>query len=222
MRDLALPEVAELLGLEPVTLESMASAGDLPAYKMEGHWHFSRTELEAWVLQHNPALLQKAPGELLGAGRHRLYRALHHGGVYAGVKGRTKEEVIGKVVHELAARHQLDAEGVTRLLLQREEIPCALNEGIAIPHTRDFYLSHQDLVVVAYPERSIPYGALDGKPVHTLFFLFASEDRHHLDLMAKIAHFCHCPKKRTFLQEHPNKSRLLEEVYQWESQLRPR
>ena len=68
----------------------------------------------------------------------------------------------------------LDADGISQLLLDREKLqPTSLNNGIGIPHTRDFLLNaHDDIVLVAYPEKPIPYGALDGQPVHTLFFPF--------------------------------------------------
>jgi nitrogen PTS system EIIA component len=110
---------------------------------------------------------------------------------------------------------------LTDLLLDREALqPTALNNGIAIPHTRDFLLNvHHDMVPVVFPEKSISYGALDGKPVHTLFFLFASDDKKHLHLLAKIAHLSSQPTALALLQSQPSKETLLEYVKNWEGSI---
>lgn len=61
----------------------------------------------------------------------------------------------------------------------------------AIPHTRDTFLENKpDFITVAFPKETIKFDSLDGKPVYVLFFLFASDDKKHLHLLAKIAHFC--------------------------------
>jgi len=95
-----------------------------------------------------------------------------------------------------------------------------LNNGIAVPHARDFLLStHFDVVTVVSLKEGIEYGALDGLPVHTLFFLFASEDSNHLHLLAKIAHFCAQEETMAFLRHGPDKKTFLEYVKNWESTL---
>jgi PTS system nitrogen regulatory IIA component len=115
----------------------------------------------------------------------------------------------------------LDAEVLTELLLDREKLqPTALNHGIGIPHTRDFLLdAHHDVVTIAYPKKPIPYGALDGQPVHTLFFLFASDDGRHLHLLAKIAHLSSQPETLELLKTKPSKDVLLDYIKNWESEI---
>jgi nitrogen PTS system EIIA component len=115
----------------------------------------------------------------------------------------------------------LDADVITELLLEREALqPTSLNHGIGIPHTRDFLLNeHQDVVTIAFPEKPIAYGALDGKPVDTLFFLFACDDKRHLHLLAKIAHLSSHAHTLELLQSKPSKEKLLEYVKNWESQI---
>src|SRR5207244_3368095 len=103
--------------------------------------------------------------------------------------GKTKEDVIRHATKAIADKMALDAEVLTDLLLDRERHqPTSLGHGIGIPHTRDFLLNNsQDVVSVVFPEHPLDYGAPDGQPVHTLFFLFASDDKKHLHLLAKIA-----------------------------------
>jgi PTS system nitrogen regulatory IIA component len=107
------------------------------------------------------------------------------------------------------------------MLLDREKLmPTALNHGIAVPHTRDSL--HQgpfDLIFIYFPREPIEYGALDGHPVHTLFFLFACSDKTHLHLLSKLAHLSSNAASLEFLHSHPDKKQLLEYIKKWESQL---
>ncbi|HSX25884.1 MAG TPA: PTS sugar transporter subunit IIA, partial [Chlamydiales bacterium] len=66
------------------------------------------------------------------------------------------------------------------------------------------------------------YGALDNQPVHTLFFLFACDDKRHLHLLAKLAHLSSKPENLTFLQTHPSKAELLEMIKNWEANIKTR
>lgn len=150
-----------------------------------------------------------------------LYRAIHKGGVIFNVEGDSKETVIRNATGKIAPQLNIDAEVISELLLDREKMqPTALNRGIGVPHTRDFLLNTpHDTVTVVFPEHVIDYGALDNKPVHTLFFLFASQDKQHLHLLAKIAHLCSQPETITLLQTKPAKEKLLEYVKNWEASI---
>ena len=107
------------------------------------------------------------------------------------------------------------------LLVDRENLmPTSLNCGIGAPHTHDFLLKdHHDAVAIVFPEKPINDGALDGKPVHTLFFLFACEDKRHLHLLAKIAHLSSQPETLAILSQKPSKEALLEYIKEWESNI---
>ena len=99
-------------------------------------------------------------------------------------------------------------------------MPTALNNGIAVPHTRDSLLNTvHDVVFVVCLDDPLEYGAFDGKPVHTLFFLFACEDKRHLHLLAKIAHLSSQPHALDLLKNKPSKETILTFIKQWESQI---
>ena len=137
------------------------------------------------------------------------------------VQGANKEEIIRNTMGQISDDLNLDGEVLSELLLDRERLqPTALNNGIGVPHTRDFLLnSPQDIVIVAFPEKPVDYEALDGKPVHTLFFLFACEDKRHLHLLAKIALLCSQPTTVEFLRSRPTREALLEYIKNWESNI---
>jgi PTS system nitrogen regulatory IIA component len=235
--DLKIKDVADLLQVSETTIQRWVLDGKLPAYRLKDEYCFSRIEIENWMMHANlkeeesgTALNERQiyssheqKGEVHRSGMQQfgLYRAIHQGDVLGAVSGKTKEEVIRATTKAIAPKLNVDAEMLAELLLDRESLmPTSLNHGVAIPHTRDFLRQGPtDMVFVVYPEQPLEYGALDGKPVHTLFFLFASNDKGHLQLLAKLAHFTGHDKAQQFVRTKPGKKELLEFVRDWESVL---
>ena len=196
---------------------------------MNHQLRFSRSEIENWVLSSKresefSPFDTDANGAKLGTQQFGLYRAIHKGGVYSDVPGTSKEEVICEAMKRIAADLQLDPEVITELLLDREKLmPTALSHGVGVPHTRDFLLQESyDVVAIVFPKEPIEYGALDGQPVHTLFFLFACDDKRHLHLLAKLAHLSSNPEHLEFMRAHPNKAKILDYIKNWEPHLKKR
>lgn len=235
--DFKIKDVAELLNVSQTTVRRWLNAGEIPAYKIQGQYRFSRIEIENWVLSHklgkeagsspfasnqNTLPSKKQPSSNKGSQKFSLFRALHKGDVFHEVPGHSKEEVIRKSTKLLSAQHNVDPDLIADLLIDRENLqPTALNNGLAIPHTREFTLNeHHDVLAVVFPKQEVAYGALDTKPVHTLFFLFAGSDKRHLHLLAKIAHLSgENSAFKTLLAKRPDKETLLKFVKEWESQI---
>ncbi len=241
--DLKIKDVADLLNVSETTLRRWVGDGKIPAYRLNHQYRFNRTEIENWVLEQklgsdgspfgdplppsskkdiDPLLQEEKKLPSGGTKQFGLFRAIHKGGVFHDVPGDTKEEVIRSTMEVLAQRLDLDAGVLTDLLLDRERLmPTALNNGIGVPHTRDFLLKeHFDVIIVVFPRKEIDYGALDGKPVHSLFFLFACEDKRHLHLLAKLAHLSSNDKALEMLKSRPPEKELLRYIRDWEGQIR--
>ncbi len=224
--DLKIKDVAELLRVSEVTIRRWLNDGKIPAYRINHQYRFSRIEIEKWMLdcKLKPETLLYPVGERQeeepkqGQQQFGLYRAINKGGILTSVPGSTKEEVIRNSMKLIAGRLNLDADVISELLLDRENLmPTALNQGVAVPHTRDFLLqSPYDVVVIAFPEKAIEYGALDGEPVNTLFFLFATSDKRHLNLLAKIAHLSSQPKAQKLFRSGASEQAILDYVRDWE------
>lgn len=238
--DLKIKDVADLLNVSESTIRRWISEGKIPTYRINQHYYFSRTEIENWVISHKldkttegispfmhseeaESLSVKPSGSPVSGGSKQfsLFRAIHKGEVLHHLKAQSKEEIIRTTMRKVAKLLHIDAEVMTDLLLDRENLmPTALNNGIAVPHTRDTLLTgHQDAVIVIFLDEPLEYGALDGLPVQTLFFLFACEDKRHLHLLAKIAHLSSQEHVREFFQTQPSKELLLSFVKEWESQI---
>ncbi len=240
--DLKIKDVAELLNVSETTIRRWLSDGKIPAYRINHQYRFSRIEIENWMMRcklklsesgssvfnetqiYPPLEPQDSPETSSRGGMHHfcLYRALHQGDVFSTIGGQTKEELIRGTTKAIAQKLNVDAEVLAELLIDREKLmPTALNNGLAVPHTRDFLRKGPlDMVFVVFPQNPIEYGALDGKPVFALFFLFASNDKGHLQLLAKLAHLSSDPKALAFFNLKPNKKDLLDFIRSWESQVR--
>lgn len=235
--DLKIKDVADLLNVSETTIRRWLAEGKIPAYRLNNQVRFSRIEIENWVMS-NKMSSQDLPKEEMvdirapeaehlvgkvGTQAFSLYRAISKGDVLSPVDGNTKKEVIVNTVKVIADNLSLDSEVLTELLMDRERLmPTGLNHGIAVPHTRDFLLQRPfDVVTVAYPKFPIEYGSLDGQKVFVLFFLFASSDKMHLHLLAKIAHLTKDPKTVAFLQQRPSKEQFLAFVKEWEGEIQP-
>lgn len=227
--DLKIKDVSELLKVSESTIRRWLSEGKIPGYKLHRQYRFSRYEIENWMIrcrlkpapqeevfvEEVPELfLDEATGIKSGTQHFLFYRSLHQGNVLSDIQGETKEEVIRHTTDVISEQLRVDREVLAELLLDRELLmPTALNRGVAVPHTRDFLGKRSlDRLFIVYPQQPLSYGALDGLPVHTLFFLFASADKSHLCLLAKIAHFCSCSENVEFLKKKPSKQAFLERV----------
>lgn len=226
--DLKIKDVAELLSVSETTIRRWLTDGKIPAYRLNHQYRFSRIEIENWMVKcklkpidSSPPTAQTEPAR--GGMQHfSLYRAIHRGGVFGDIPGTSKEQLIRGTMPQIAEKLKLDAEVLCELLIDRENLmPTALNNGIAVPHSRECLDQIPfDLIGIVFPEKPMDYGALDGKRVHTLFFLFASDDKTHLHLLAKIAHLSSNPDALKFLQTRPDKTALLEFIREWETNLR--
>jgi len=233
--DLKIKDVAELLNVSETTIRRWLNEGKIPAYRLHHQYRFSRIEIENWMLscrlkgeseQEQIYPVKEAESEeghtRKGMQQFSLYRAIHRGGIIPNMLSESKEEIIRETMKHIGPHLGLDPDGISELLLDRENLmPTALNNGIAVPHTRDFLLKKPyDVVSVVTLRQPVDWGALDGKPVHTLFFLFATNDKRHLHLLAKLAHLSSNDEMIELLRSNVDKDELLEQIKVWEGKVR--
>lgn len=221
--DLTVEDVANLLSVPENFVEGLVDQGKIRSYKINGNLRFDPLEIEDWVMSHELEKSikdQSQDGSQTSKGTQQfsLYRAIFRGGVHLNIKGRTKEEIILETTQRIAPKLELDANIVSELLLDRERLaPTALSYGIAVPHTREIVLPNShNVIALVYPSLPISYGSLDGKDVHAMFFLFASDNKQHLHLLAKIAHLANDPGMVEFLKTKPSLAELLGKIKEWE------
>jgi PTS system nitrogen regulatory IIA component len=237
--DLKIKDVAELLSVSETTIRRWLSDGKIPAYRLNDHqYRFSRIEIENWMMKCKLKHSCTEIGEQIypvgkqveqenGAGRSgmqqfALYRAIHQGDILTDIDEKHKNEIIKRATEEIAPKLRVDVDILSEQLLDREKMmPTAFNHGVGVPHAREILRTGPyDRIFVLFLKKPIEYGALDGEPVHTLFFLFACSDKSHLHLLSKLAHFSNNKECLSFLRSLPDKKRVLEFVKEWEAALR--
>lgn len=230
--DLKIKDVAELLKVSETTIRRWLASGQIPAYRLNHQYRFSRFEIENWMMScklkkedESSHLSHEEPEEFelpiakAGTQQFNLFRALHKGDVLTGVEVSSKEELIRVGARVAALKLGLDEDLVAELLLDREKLmPTALGHGVAVPHPRELIVKQpsSDMIIAIFPKEPVDFGGLGGEPVHTLFFLFSSQDKKHLQLLAKIAHLSANEEVLTFLQSKPDKEGLMSFIRSWE------
>ena len=221
--DLKLKDVAALLNLSEKTIKRFIVERKIPVYRLQDEYLFSRVEIEDWMLQHKLDFTAECENEQVDGSLHfNFYRALYRGDVLTFEDPiEDKQAVMFRAMEWMACHYNFDQQVLTELLMDREKLmPTSVGKGFALPHARDFLLdTHFDVMMVVYLNHPIEWGAFDHHKVHTLFFLFACDDRHHLNLLSKVAYLLSHERAKHFLASKPKKPAMLEYVKDWESNL---
>jgi PTS system nitrogen regulatory IIA component len=100
-----------------------------------------------------------------------------------------KAGALAELCGALARVHGLDAAKLTDVLLEREKLgSTGIGEGVAIPHGK--FASVPGLIAAfGRSKAGVDFQAIDGKPTHLFFVLFAPENSAgiHLKALARIS-----------------------------------
>jgi PTS system nitrogen regulatory IIA component len=119
----------------------------------------------------------------------KIVEFLRPDAVIANLSGPTGQAVLAELCRPLAAAHRADAQKLVETLLDREKLgSTGIGEGVAIPHGKVPGLP----ALMASFGRSpggIDFRAIDGRPTHLFFALFAPENSAgaHLKALARIS-----------------------------------
>jgi nitrogen PTS system EIIA component len=126
-----------------------------------------------------------------------------------------KASVLREICEVIARRNpQLDAARLTDVLLDREKLgSTGVGDGIAIPHGKLAGL--QGLLAAFGRSRAgIDFQAIDGKPTHLFFVLFAPENSAgiHLKALARISRLFKTPSFRAAVVEAPDAAAIHRQI----------
>jgi PTS system nitrogen regulatory IIA component len=130
--------------------------------------------------------------------------------VVANLSGGTGQAVLAELCKPLAAAHRVDAQRLLDTLLEREKLgSTGIGEGVAIPHGKVPGLPG----LVASFGRSVAgtdFRAIDGRPTHLFFALFAPENSAgaHLKALARISRIFKNPAFRQSLLAAPSAAEI--------------
>lgn len=119
----------------------------------------------------------------------KIVEFLRPDAVIASLSGQAAQPVLAELCRPLAASQRLESQKLLDTLLDREKLgSTGIGEGVAIPHGKVSGLPG----LTASFGRSLPgvdFRAIDGKPTHLFFALFAPENSAgaHLKALARIS-----------------------------------
>lgn len=148
-----------------------------------------------------------------------LSQLIRRGGVYYNLSGASPREVLADLMDMITLPGVLSRDTVLSAILEREELmPTATGNGIALPHPRNPLVGKEEeqLVTVAFLERPVNWGALDGRPVHTAILLLSSTPRLHLGTLSRIGYLCQQPSFRALLEERAGPEELIQAITAFE------
>jgi len=190
---LTVRDIAALLHVPEQEVYRWIDDEELPAYRIEDQYRFNRAELLEWANARKipvPAsLFAQQPAGSAGA---CLADALESGGAHYGLDAPDKPSALQMVAQAMPLPAVADRSHLAQILSAREALASTgVGDGIAIPHVRNpvIFPVRRPIVTLFGLARPIEFGALDGKPVHTLFTLVSPTVRTHLQLLSHLA-FC--------------------------------
>jgi PTS system nitrogen regulatory IIA component len=193
---LTVRDASRFLDVSEATVTRWIKQRGLPAHHVNGQYRLHRAELLEWATTNqvkvSPALFDELDSEEEPI--PSLADALEAGGIFYGVPDTSKEKALRALVGVLPLPEGVDRELLLRLFLAREaSASTAIGGGIALPHVRNPIVLHVDrpLVTLAFLERPVDFGALDGQPVRVLFSLICPTTRSHLQTLARLSFLLH-------------------------------
>jgi PTS system nitrogen regulatory IIA component len=188
--DLTVKDAARLLNSSENTIYRWLRDGTLPSYRVNEKYRLNRVELLEWAtargMKVSPDIFHEeeepVPEKLLAD-------AVRRGGVIYDLPGTDKRTVLRAVCDQIALPASVNRDELFNVLLAREALgSTGIGNGIAIPHPRGPIILgvKEPEVSVVFLKQPIDFGALDGKPVGTLFVIISTTVRLHLKLLSHL------------------------------------
>jgi len=210
-------QAAELLEVSEKTLYRWIKKGEIPVHRVLDQYRFHRVELLEWAAKRHvrvsPRIFDEP--EARNEAPPSLFEAVQQGGVVYHVAGRDKAEVVRAVVDALRLPEEVDRDFLFEVLLARERLgSTAVGDGIAIPHPRSPIVLYvkRPTCTICFLEHPVDYGAMDGKPVDTLFTLLSPHVTGHLHLLSRLGQVLRHEPFREALRRRALREELLEQL----------
>jgi PTS system nitrogen regulatory IIA component len=211
---LTVKDVAGLLNVSEKTVYRWIEEQKLPGYRMSGQYRFNRAELLEWATANrisvSPRIFEEP--ESGSAPLPELSDALATGGVFYRLTGKDKPAVLRSVVEVLRLPDEVDRKFLLQVLLAREALEStAIGDGIAIPHVRNPIVLHvpQPTMTLCFLEKPVDFGALDSKPVHTLFTFISPTVKAHLHLLSRLAFALRNPEFKKLIGQQAGRDEIM-------------
>jgi PTS system nitrogen regulatory IIA component len=197
---LTLKQIAQHLQVSERTIFRLLERGELPGFKVGGHWRFRRGVVDYWL---DMRMGRMGTGELLDLDKDRGHQPLPLSDALAPenalliVPKGSRREVIESFIGSVRLPEAVERREVVRRVWAREELAStALSDGVALLHTSRWEartLQEGNLCAIGRLTAPVDFGALDGLPTGLLFLLLAPNAQQHLLLLTRATRLCRHP-----------------------------
>lgn len=210
--ELKIKDIVDLLQVSEKTVYRWIKEKKIPCYRIHHQYRFNRAEINEWIMSNKIELSSKLL-DLSIAGRPTNFTdLLRHGGIYRDISGNSIREVLHNAIEAIYTPLNINKEDIIAALLNREELmSTAIGYGIAIPHPRYPLITNINdaSVSICFLKEAVDFGALDGRPVHTLFVLLTYSPRRHLEVLSKISYLCQMNDFRAMLERRAPEQEII-------------
>ena len=222
---LAVRDVAVLLGVSEKIVYRWIKDGDIPTYRVNDQYRFHRAELLEWATARKAGVPADIFHESEGASAPptTVLESLLAGGIVHGLVGRDVESVLRAVVESMELPEGVNREQLFRVLVAREALSSTgVGDGVAIPHVRNPIVLDvpRPIIELCFLERAVDFGAPDSRPVHCIFAVVSPAVRVHLNLISRLAFVLRDTGFKAVLARQGPREEILRELRRAEARLR--
>jgi nitrogen PTS system EIIA component len=199
-KDLDVDELAAYLHLTPPQVRRLADREQLPGRRIAGEWRFSEAEVHAWLEERigasNIDELSKVQ-QVVDRWSDRksdigeLASLLRMEAIEIPLAARTRSSVVRRMCGLAEQAGVLwDATRMVAAVLDREALhPTALDNGVALLHPRRPQASilAEPMLALGVTAQPLPFGNESGHLTDVFFLICSTDDRVHLQVLAKIS-----------------------------------
>lgn len=213
-QDLDEDQLAVYLHITPQQVRKLADRGRLPGRRVGGSWRFAEAEIHSWLedqigisegedLDRVQDVVERWSGtEDLDS--FTIDRLLLIDAIEVPLTARTRGSVVRNMC-AIAERTGLlwDASRMMDAVLAREDLhPTALDIGVALLHPRRPQASilGEPLLALGVSPQPIPFGNQSGHLTDVFFLICSTDDRVHLQVLAKLSQMLGKPEFLTELR----------------------
>jgi len=218
---LTVREAASYFDVDEDTIAHWIAERDLPVHRVSERLHLNAIELWEWAVARGIPVsrrlldeAQRTPDEI-----PPLWRLLQSGGIHRDLAGSDKDALLANMVQRLRLPPEVDRDHLLAILEAREAMgSTGIGDGIAIPHVRNPILLHvaEPGVMLFLLTHPVDFGAVDGKPVQTVFLVITPNIPAHLRVLSQLAFALRDSTLRDLLQERAADEKIVSRVQELE------
>ena len=214
---LSFAEALRYLNVSETTARRWIRDRGLPVHRADERLFVNPVELWEWALENR---IPVSADLLARAQRSRetvapVSALLDTGGIHYDVPGRDPGEVLAQVVERLPLPAFVDRQFLTTALAAREAMgSTGIGHGIAIPHVRNPILLQvgEPTISLCFLQNPVDFGAIDDRPVHTLFAVISPTVPAHLRILAELSFLLADADLRSLLAARAPAERILDRI----------